>query len=126
MDKFNDWANNMKAQVMATLPNALDAGAAAVAAQVVQPINMRNWKVYLWPQENQPEEWLLYITGGNKTCFGRCDHVDRMWNVCNPNSANSATMKLTDAVAIRSAANSPGLASWRTQATPRQPRLRVQ
>jgi len=26
------------------------------------------------------EEWVVYVTGGNKSCFGRCAEVDLTWN----------------------------------------------
>lgn len=83
LDKLQAWAFNFKDQILATLPNPIDAGASAVAANVVQPLNMNNWQTHLWPKET-PEEWMVYITGGNKTCFGRCGHADKTWNVCLP------------------------------------------
>ncbi|EEP80305.1 conserved hypothetical protein [Uncinocarpus reesii 1704] len=46
---------------------------------------MTNWESLLAPVSAdapaEAREWLVYITGGNKTCFGRCGRVDEEWNV---------------------------------------------
>jgi PTH2 family peptidyl-tRNA hydrolase len=41
---------------------------------------MSNWQSLLEPS-SEPQDWLLYITGGNKTCFGRCGNADKAFNV---------------------------------------------
>lgn len=63
------------------VPDPIDAGAAKVADKVVERINVRNWERKLAPKPDTEEEWLVYFTGGNKTCWGRCGHVDSKWNV---------------------------------------------
>ena len=82
MDKLNAWVANFKLQISNLVPSSIDAGASAIAGQVVQPLTLQNWKAHVGPKPHEPEEWLVFITGGNKTCFGRCDHVDATWNVC--------------------------------------------
>jgi hypothetical protein len=81
MEKMSAWTSNFGTQIFNAFPYGLDAGASAVAAQVVQPLNMQNWKAHLWPK-SPPEEWMVFMTGGNKTCFGRCGHAEATWNVC--------------------------------------------
>lgn len=49
-------------------------------AVTVTPFNMSNWQSLLEPS-SEPQDWLLYITGGNKTCFGRCGNADKAFNV---------------------------------------------
>ncbi|OQV07655.1 hypothetical protein CLAIMM_12058 [Cladophialophora immunda] len=61
-------------------PNPVEAGAAKVAENKVEKINVRNWQRKLSPKPDTEEEWMIYLTGGNKTCFGRCGPVDTVWN----------------------------------------------
>jgi hypothetical protein len=63
------------------VPDPLDSGAAAVAGQVVERISIRNFQRKLAPKPEGEEEWMIYFTGGNKSCFGRCGPVDLVWNV---------------------------------------------
>jgi hypothetical protein len=81
LDQLNAWFNNMKTQLGNALNNPLDAAASAIAGHVVQPLHMQNWKSHLWPKPDEEQEWLVYMTGGNKSCFGRCERADRTWNV---------------------------------------------
>ena len=59
--------------------------AARVAAQNVVPLNLQNWHAVLASgastSKMEPEVWWVYVTGGNKTCFGMCDKADKAWNV---------------------------------------------
>ena len=80
-DQLTTWADNMKTQVMNAISNPLDTAASAIAGAVVQPLNMQNWKTHLWPKADEEQEWLVFMTGGNKSCFGRCDRANRAWNV---------------------------------------------
>lgn len=63
------------------IPNPIDAGAGKVAQYKVEKINERNFQRKLGPKPDTEEEWMIYLTGGNKTCFGFCDEVDLKWNV---------------------------------------------
>lgn len=51
----------------------------------VTSVKQDNWQTLLAPVSAdapaEAREWLIYITGGNKTCFGRCGRVDKAWNV---------------------------------------------
>lgn len=67
--------------VGAGIPDPLDAGASVVAGHVVERINVRNFQRKLAPKLEGEEEWMVYFTGGNKSCFGRCGPVDLIWNV---------------------------------------------
>jgi len=66
--------------VAPSIPNPIDAGAAKVADKRVQRINIRNWQRILAPKPEGEEEWMVYMTGGNKSCYGRCGPVDLVWN----------------------------------------------
>jgi hypothetical protein len=50
-------------------------------------LTLHNWKDTLYepvqarnPDITDPEEWWVFFTGGNKTCFGQCDQVTKAWN----------------------------------------------
>lgn len=77
---FNDVKERVS-EFTAGIPNPIDAGASKVAAQKVERINIRNFQRKLAPKVESEEEWMIYFTGGNKTCFGRCGTIDAKWNV---------------------------------------------
>ena len=83
-DKAQAWFDKAKAYIPSaapSIPNPIDAGASAVAADKVQKVNIRNYQRILAPKLDGEEEWLIYTTGGNKSCFGRCGKADLAWNV---------------------------------------------
>lgn len=84
LDQVSAWFDNFKAQVSSAITNPIDAAADAITGAVVQPLSMQNWKAHIWPKPDEEQEWLVYMTGGNKSCFGRCGHTNKVWNVCLP------------------------------------------
>ncbi|OAP64697.1 hypothetical protein AYL99_00669 [Fonsecaea erecta] len=83
LDKAKSYIPNGGAAPSIEVPvpeNPIEAGAATIAEHKVEKINVRNWQRKLSPKPDTEEEWMIYLTGGNKTCFGRCAHVDAMWN----------------------------------------------
>lgn len=82
-EKAGGWLDKAKSYVSDSIPvpNPVDAGAAAVAGQKVEKINERNYQRKLQPKLEGEEEWLVYLTGGNKSCLGRCGKADLAWNV---------------------------------------------
>lgn len=83
-EKAAGWLDKAKAYVSSAtpdLPNPINAGAAKVAELKVEKINLRNYQRKLGPKLDGEEEWMIYMTGGNKSCFGRCDRADLAWNV---------------------------------------------
>jgi len=92
--------------VIPHIPNPLDAGAAKVASMTVhQSLNTTNFKSTLLAPalqattKNSPkqEEWMVFVTGGNKTCYGLCETAEKAWN--------------TSAAILASAPNAPHLGS---------------
>ncbi|KAI1816425.1 hypothetical protein GGS20DRAFT_538265 [Poronia punctata] len=68
-------------------PNRYDDAAAAAAksgSDKISTLGLHNWKNTLYEPVTSgsatPEEWWLLITGGNKTCFGRCGQVEAAFN----------------------------------------------
>jgi hypothetical protein len=66
--------------------NAASEKAASKAAEAIQhPITLENWKETLTvdPTASPPvtQDWLIFVTGGNTTCFGLCGNATKAWNV---------------------------------------------
>ncbi len=81
-DRAFGWFDKAKSYIPSIpIPDPIDAGASEVAARKVERINIRNWQRKLAPKPDGEEEWMVYVTGGNKSCFGRCTGVDAVWNV---------------------------------------------
>lgn len=80
MEKAAGWFEQAKGYIPSG-SGPVDAGASYVAERRVERINIRNWERKLSPKLDTEEEWLVYVTGGNKSCFGRCGHADLTWNV---------------------------------------------
>lgn len=58
-------------------------GAATIVNKEVTPIRLTNWESLLAPKDDGPaQEWLIYVTGGNNTCYGLCKQSDKAWEVC--------------------------------------------
>ena len=86
-DKAQGWLDKAKSYIPSgtpSVPNPVDAAAAGVAALKVQKVNIRNYERLLSPKLEGEEEWLIYATGQNKSCFGRCGKSDRVFNVSTP------------------------------------------
>lgn len=73
-----------KAPAMPNIGNPVNAAAAQVAALSVSRMTVENHQQLLktGAATASPgiEELMLFITGGNKTCFGLCNHAEIEWN----------------------------------------------
>ena len=67
-----------------SIPNPIAASAAKYANLNVDRLTLNNHKSLLQPGAATAspglEEWMIYVTGGNKTCFGRCELAETAWN----------------------------------------------
>ena len=65
-----------------TAKSPIKEAANAVAAKKVQVLNRSNYRSLLTPAPDArgPTEWLVYVTGGNKTCGGHCHNLHVSWN----------------------------------------------
>jgi len=87
-DKIRGWFNKAQefipTSVPSIIPETVDAGASKVAQQYVHSLNLTNWKNIIKPsadaQKAGPDEWLIFLTGGNQTCYGLCGNVTQEWN----------------------------------------------
>ena len=78
------WFEKAKSYIPASVYSPVTAGAAKVAAENVTPLTKDNWLSVLSPSAEDswkgPETWMVFFSGGNKTCYGRCDGVEKAWN----------------------------------------------
>jgi len=71
------------------LPNpnrhdAADAAESKTGEKKMSVLTMDNWRETLYapviPASTEPVEWWLFITGGNRSCFGHCHKIEAAWN----------------------------------------------
>nr|POE90625.1 hypothetical protein CFP56_60238 [Quercus suber] len=67
-----------------SVPNPVAAVGAAAAHRSVQHLTKDNYAQLLVPGAATAspgiEEWMIFVTGGNKTCFGLCSRAETAWN----------------------------------------------
>ena len=85
-EKAQGWFDKAKSYMPTAAATApIDAGASKVAEKVVAKFTAENWETLLSPSSVDsslgPEEWMILVSGGNKTCFGDCGMVEKSWNV---------------------------------------------
>ncbi|KAF2107298.1 hypothetical protein BDV96DRAFT_557954 [Lophiotrema nucula] len=98
-DKVKGWFNKAKDAVSSAasaVPSSpIGAASGKIAESVQHHLTADNWKSVLTvdPTASAPttKDWLVYITGGNVTCFGFCGNVTEAWNKSVP--ALAATPK---------------------------------
>jgi len=96
LDKVKGFFNKATAAVSASIPSMPSAPvdtatskAASNAAAVIQyPLTLENWKevltVDLTASPPTTQDWLIFSTGGNTTCFGLCANATKAWNASLP------------------------------------------
>jgi len=96
LDKVKGFFNKATAAVSASIssmPSApVDTATSKVAAKVAEviqyPITLENWKdvmtVDATASPSTTQDWLVFTTGGNNTCFGLCGNVTTAWNASLP------------------------------------------
>jgi hypothetical protein len=97
LDKVKGFFNKASAAVSSTISasmpsapvdTATSEAAAKVAEAIQYPLTLDNWKEVLTvdPTASPPtiQDWLVFSTGGNNTCFGMCGNVTKAWNASLP------------------------------------------
>lgn len=86
-EKVKGWFNKAQDYVSTAIPavqSPIDTGASKVVQKTVANLTLENWREIITPSASAasqgPEEWLIYLTGGNKTCFGMCGNTTEAWN----------------------------------------------
>ncbi|KAL2005690.1 hypothetical protein VTN00DRAFT_10183 [Thermoascus crustaceus] len=78
-ERVQGWFNKAKAYIPTANPAPVEKTAEKVVEKTVTPVNASNWQSILEPS-SEAQEWLIFVTGGNKTCFGRCDKAEKAFN----------------------------------------------
>jgi hypothetical protein len=67
-----------------SIPDPIASGAAKIVSAKVETITIENHNAVLQPGAATAspglEEWMIFITGGNKTCYGLCGNSEKAWN----------------------------------------------
>lgn len=84
-ENLQAWYDTARSYFPTSLSNPIDAGASKIAAKNVVVLTKDNWQETLKPRPSAtaaqgPENWMIFISGGNKTCLGRCVGVENRWN----------------------------------------------
>ena len=82
VDRVQGWFNQVKSYVPTAAPTVapIEKLAVKIIEKSVTNVSLDNWQSILAPGP-QAEDWLIYTTGGNKTCFGRCGPADKAFKV---------------------------------------------
>ncbi|KAH8811743.1 hypothetical protein F5884DRAFT_783243 [Xylogone sp. PMI_703] len=79
------WFNKIASYI--PTPSVPEPAAAATTKPTVRPLHvltLDNWKETIQSSVQldsaTPEEWWVFLTGGNKTCFGRCQGPETAFN----------------------------------------------
>jgi len=89
LDEIKGFFNKASSSISSAVPSApsinpVAASAAKFAELNVQRLTLSNWDSVLKPGAATAspgiEEWMVMITGGNKTCYGRCQRAEEAWN----------------------------------------------
>lgn len=80
-DRVQGWFNKAKEYLPTAAPAApIEKMAEKVTEKRVTQLNLGNWQSILTPGDKQ-QDWFVFVTGGNKTCFGRCERADKAFTV---------------------------------------------
>lgn len=80
-DRVQGWFNKAKQYVPTAVPaDPMVKMAEKVSEKRVTPVTLQNAQSILTPA-SEAQDWLVFVTGGNKTCFGRCEHAEKAFNV---------------------------------------------
>jgi len=81
-------ASSAAASAASGIPNPVNAAAGKAEELAVTVLTKENYNQVLKPGAATAspgiEDWMIYTTGGNRTCFGMCDHADVEWSKAVP------------------------------------------
>ncbi|KAH8677963.1 hypothetical protein BX600DRAFT_431272 [Xylariales sp. PMI_506] len=88
----------------------------------VDVVTLDNWRDVLYshvtPETTTPEQTWLFITGGNKTCFGRCEKPEKAFNetagkfALTPGAPHTAILNCDKEPVLCNAWSAPAGALW--------------
>ena len=78
------WLDIAKSYLPEAVKAPVSTGAAKAASKNVTPLTKDNWDTVLSPSISKaskgPETWMVMVSGGNKTCIGGCEAIEKAWN----------------------------------------------
>lgn len=92
-EKVKGFFNKATAAVSSAVPAApsnpikaaTDKASSKAAAAIQHTLTLENWREILTvdPTASPPttQDWLIFVTGGNTTCYGLCANATKAWNV---------------------------------------------
>jgi len=83
VDKVNvqAWFDTAKSYVETTINPPTMAASSTISSLKVTELTASNWQSTLKTSSaTGPENWMILISGGNKTCGGECVGVEEAWN----------------------------------------------
>ncbi|KAJ4136260.1 hypothetical protein NW768_003871 [Fusarium equiseti] len=119
VDQYKAQFQNVIGQFASYIPNPghhdpVAAAEAKAGSMRLNVLTLENWKETLYEPvaagATTPEEWWLLVSGGNKTCYGRCGTVEQAFN---ETAAKFALLENTPHMAYLNCDNQPILCnSW--------------
>ncbi|KAM0561748.1 hypothetical protein ACHAPJ_002917 [Fusarium lateritium] len=119
IDQYKAQFQNIVGQFSSYIPNPghhdpVAAAEAKAGSMRLNVLTLENWKQTLYEPVSAgattPEEWWLLVSGGNKTCYGRCGDVEQAFN---ETAAKFALLENTPHMAYLNCDNQPILCnSW--------------
>lgn len=84
-DRVQGWFNKAKSYLPTATPvipavEKIVEPKKVLHEKTVTHFNLTNYQSILEPSA-EPQDWLVFVTGGNKTCFGRCGRAEKSFNV---------------------------------------------
>lgn len=96
LEKVKGFFNKATAAVSSAVPAApsnpikaaTDKASSKAAAAIQHTLTLENWREILTvdPTASPPttQDWLIFVTGGNTTCYGLCANATKAWNASLP------------------------------------------
>lgn len=81
--RVQGWLDKAKSYLPTATPTPIQKTTPKVIEKSVTPLNLSNWQTVLEPSSHV-QDWLIFITGGNKTCLGRCENAEKAFNASVP------------------------------------------
>ncbi|KAK8026117.1 hypothetical protein PG990_003940 [Apiospora arundinis] len=101
--QFQNYLGKFKSYIPShSKTDPVGAAEAKIGSMKMDVLTLNNWRETLYadvkPGATTPEEYWVFVTGGNKTCFGHCDKIEKAFNethepvLCNSWSVPTGTV----------------------------------
>ena len=105
IEQATSWIQSLRGYIPTSVPSVVPSAikspiastASKISALKITPLTISNYEAELTPDPNSPQspqEWMVFVSGGNRTCGGYCDRLEREFN-------KTATLLAADPTAPR-------------------------